>query len=68
NVAPWFLERTPEEEHVFVDVGTTFELSVFAEDPTFDEPITYQWLEDYVEIVGADTNTTSWDIPRTVAS
>jgi hypothetical protein len=68
NVAPFFLEKHPAEEHVYIDVGTTFDLRVFAQDPTFDEPIAYTWLEDYVEISGADTNQTSWDIPRTVPS
>jgi hypothetical protein len=68
NVAPWFLERDPDVLHYEVDVGTSFEMRVLAEDPTFDEPITYQWLEDYVDIPGADTNTTTFDIPLTVPS
>jgi len=68
NVAPFFLERDPDLLHYEVDVGNSFDLTVFAEDPTFDEPITYQWLEDYVDIPGATTNTTHFDIPRTVPS
>lgn len=68
NVAPFFLERDPDVLHYDVDVGESFDLTVFAEDPTFDEPITYQWLENYEDIPGADTNKTSFDIPRTVAS
>jgi hypothetical protein len=70
NVAPWFLERDPDVLHYEVDVGDPagFDLKVFAEDPTFDEPITYQWLENYVTIPNADTNTTHFDIPRTVPS
>ncbi|UCC92612.1 MAG: tandem-95 repeat protein [Thermoplasmata archaeon] len=68
NVAPWFIERHPDAVDFEVDVGDSFDLRVLAEDPTFDEPITYEWLEDYVTIPGEDTNMTSFDIPRTVAS
>jgi hypothetical protein len=67
NVAPWFLERYPAEEHVYFDVGQEFDLRVFAEDPTGDEPITYQWLEDYTALPGEDTNMTTFDVPLTVA-
>jgi hypothetical protein len=66
NVAPWFLERHPDVLHYEVDVGDSFDLRVLAEDPTFDEPITYQWLENYVAIPGADSNQTTFNIPRTV--
>jgi len=66
NVAPFFLELYPNTEHVEVDVGTNFDLRVWAEDPTGDEPITYQWLENFVTIPGADTNQTTFTIPRTV--
>ncbi|MCK5414477.1 MAG: hypothetical protein KAJ35_03755, partial [Thermoplasmata archaeon] len=68
NVAPFFLERDPDVLHLDMDVGDSFDLTVFAEDPTFDEPITYQWQENYVDIPGANSNTTQFDIPRTVAS
>ncbi len=68
NVAPFILDKTPNLLHYEVDVGQGFDLTVFAEDPTFDEPMTYQWLENYVAIPGANSNTTHFDIPRTVAS
>ncbi|MCJ2540313.1 MAG: tandem-95 repeat protein, partial [Candidatus Thermoplasmatota archaeon] len=68
NVAPFFLERDPDVLHHDVDVGDSFDLKVFAEDPTFDTPITYQWQENYVDIPGANSNETHFDIPRTVAS
>jgi hypothetical protein len=68
NEAPWFTEKVPAEQDFDVDVGTTLDLRVLAEDPTMDEPIIYKWLENGDPIVGADTNSTSIVIPRTVAS
>ncbi len=65
NEAPWFLERTPEAIDVDMDVGTQLTLKAFVEDPTMDEPLVYEWLENYNSI-GDDDNETSLDIPRTV--
>ncbi len=65
NVGPW-LTVNPEDQVVEMDVGTQMEFSVFAQDPTDDEPITYKWFENYQVRSDWTSNKTILDIPRTV--
>jgi hypothetical protein len=65
NVPPWFLQKTPDSDVFEMDVGAQATFKVFAEDPTFDEPIIYKWFENWVERPDWTGNETLLRVPRT---
>lgn len=72
NMPPWFLERTINDmvtvdNDIQFDVGTTLDISVWTWDPTDDEPITYRWEENLVEMDGVTGNETTIVIPKNAA-
>ncbi len=67
NTPPWFLEQSPLGNNIEIDVGTTLDLSVWVWDPTDDEPITYEWEENFVTMPGVIGNETTIVIPKDAA-
>jgi len=72
NMPPWFLEQNHNGEpslsnDIEIDVGKTLDLSVWAWDPTDDEPITYRWEENLEVMPGVTGNETTIVIPNNAA-